>query len=414
MKIEGLVSILEEQSRHLKANAETARSDLLYIDGMKRYYENVLRAKESGKPLCWAVMYVPVEIFYAMDIAFLDLELHSLYNLYLEGSCESYLNAAAGHGFPVEICSLHRVLEGMNLKGDLPKLDFVITSSQCCDLTITFGDIGQKHGKNAFILDWPYRYDADGLSFYTKEMEELIAFLEEETGKKLSLERLEEAVRLSHQTEVVYRQIYELRKKVPCPLRSRESFKHLFYFYLMAGAPEGLAYFQQVHREMEIEVAKGRSPIGEERFRLLFLYLPPVPYMDVLDWLEEEYGAVVVMDTFGSWWLSDSLDCSQPIQSLAKKGFYNQVPRQVGGPLSYWLEEVVDNAREFQVDGAVQINHIGCKQGCAATRALTDSLRDFDIPTLVIDLDVLDPSVTSKEEVMARFEEFFERLEQAK
>jgi benzoyl-CoA reductase/2-hydroxyglutaryl-CoA dehydratase subunit BcrC/BadD/HgdB len=219
---------------------------------------------------------------------------------------------------------------------------------------------------------------------------------------------------LSCQTETLYRRIYQLRERIPCPLRSSESFKHLFYFYLMAGTPEGLAYFQQVHREMEAELENGKSPIGEERFRLLFLYLPPVPYMEILDWLEEEFGAVVVMDSFGSWWFQDSLDPSHPIQSLAKKGFYNQVPRQVGGPLSYWLEEVVANAKQFKIDGAVQINHIGCKQGCAATRALTDSLKEFDIPTLAIDLDVLDPSVTSKEEVMARFEEFFERLEQGK
>lgn len=412
MKIEQITNILREQTRYLNAQTNITRSNILYFEGINKYYQNILDAKNSGRDFCWAVMYVPVELFYAMDITFLDLELHSLYDLYLEGSCESYLELAASHGFPVEICSLHRVIEGMNLKGDLPAPDFVITSSQCCDLTITFGDISQKYGKNSFILDWPYRYDADGLSFYAKELEGLVSFLQEETGRKLYPERLEETLELSCQTEALYRKIYQLRKKVPCPLRSSESFKHLLYFYLMAGTSEALAYFQQVCLEMETELAKGQSPIGEERFRLLFLYLPPIPYMELLDWLEKEYGAVVVMDSLSSWWWQDTLDPSQPLRSLAKKGFYNVVPRQVGGPLGYWLEEVVDNARQFKIDGAVQINHIGCKQGSAATRALIDSLKEFDIPTLIIDLDVLDPSVTSKEEIMARFEEFFERLEQ--
>jgi benzoyl-CoA reductase/2-hydroxyglutaryl-CoA dehydratase subunit BcrC/BadD/HgdB len=412
MRIEEIVSILGEQTQYLKTQTDIPGSDILYFEGIKKYYQRILEAKNSGRDFCWAVMYIPVELFYAMDIAFLDLELHSLYNLYMEGSCESYLELAASHGFPIEICSLHRVLEGMNIKGDLPAPDFVITSSQCCDLTITFGDLSQNYGKNSFILDWPYKYDADGLSFYTKELEELVSFLQDETGKKLSPDRLEETVRLSYQTEALYRQIYQMRKKVPCPLRNSESFKHMLYFYLMAGTPEALAYFQQVCHEMETELANGQSPMGEERFRLLFLYLPPVPYMDLLDWLEKEYGAVVAMDSFSSWWLQDNLDPSQSLRSLAKKGFYNLVPRQVGGPLNYWLEEVVDNARQFKIDGAVQINHIGCKQGSAATRALIDSLKKFDIPTLIIDLDVLDPSVTSKEEIMARFEEFFERLEQ--
>lgn len=414
MRIEEVVGILDNWLRATKEDPGTKASDVLYLEGVRGYYERILRAKSAGKPFCWAVMYAPVEILYAMDIAFLDIELHTLYNLYLEGSCDPYLEAAAGHGFPVEICSIHRVTEGMNLKRDLPPPDFILTSSQCCDLTITFGDLSRNYSKNSFILDWPFRYDEDGLNFYSREIEGLVTFLEEETGRRLDFQKLAEVVKLSARAEKLYRQIYHSKKHVPCPVRSSEGFKHMLFFYLLAGTPEGVSYFGEVNREIQEQIAAGQSPIGKERFRIFFPYLPPVPYMDLLEWIEKEYGAVVVMDSMNSWWLQEALDPADPLKSLARKGFYNVVPRQLGGPIGYWIEEVMGYIPEFRVDGAIYINHIGCKQGTAATRALMDSLKRLNIPTMVIDLDILDPSVTSREEVMARLEEFFERLEETR
>lgn len=414
MRIEEIVGILDNWLRATQDDPGAKAGDVLYLEGVKGYYERILQAQRAGSPFCWAAMYVPIEILYAMDIAFLDIELHTLYNLYLEGNCDKYLEAAAGHGFPVEICSLHRVTEGMSLQRDLPAPDFVLTSSQCCDLTITFGDISRHYAKSSFVLDWPFRYDEDGLNFYTREIEGLVEFLEKETGRRLDFKRLEEVVKLSDQAERLYRQIFHLKKHLPCPVRSSEGFKHMLYFYLLAGTPEGVSYFDAVIREMQEQIATGQSPIGQERFRIFLPYLPPVPYMDLLDWMEKEYGAVVVMDSLNSWWLQDGLDPADPLRSLARKGFYNVIPRQLGGPVGYWLDEVVGYIPEFRVDGAIHINHIGCKQGAAATRAVGDALKRLNIPTMVIDMDILDPSVTSREEVMARLEEFFERLEETR
>ncbi|MBI2876071.1 MAG: 2-hydroxyacyl-CoA dehydratase, partial [Candidatus Tectomicrobia bacterium] len=389
MRIEEIVEGLEGRREELRKDPGTKASDLLYLEGVQGYYERILRAKREGKPFCWAVMFAPVEILYAMEIAFLDIELHTFYNLLVEGTCDPYLQAAAGHGFPVEICSLHRVIEGMSLKRDLPAPDFIIASSQCCDLTITFGDLSREYARSSFILDRPYRYDEDGLNFYVREIEELVGFLEAETGHRLDLKRLEEAVRLSDRAERRYRQIYHLKKHLPYPLRSSEGFKHLFYFYLLAGTPEGVSYFEQVHRESQEQIATGQSPIGKERFRLFFPLDPPSPYMDLLDWMEKEYGAIVVMDSLSSWWLQDALDPADPLRSLARKGFYNVFPRQLAGPIGDWIDEMVKYLSEFRVDGAIYINHIGCKQGAAATRAVVDALKRLKIPTVVIDLDML-------------------------
>lgn len=72
---------------------------------------------------------------------------------------------------------------------------------------------------------------------------------------------------------------------------------------------------------------------------------------------------------------------------------------------------VVKEAVEFQVHGVIFWATSGCRQGNAMARVLKDALiRETNIPTLVLDMDVSDPSFTSIEEMQERLESFLERL----
>jgi benzoyl-CoA reductase/2-hydroxyglutaryl-CoA dehydratase subunit BcrC/BadD/HgdB len=78
-----------------------------------------------------------------------------------------------------------------------------------------------------------------------------------------------------------------------------------------------------------------------------------------------------------------------------------------------WLPDTVGDAIAYKVEGAVYWAHIGCKQGCALIRIIRDALREeAGIPTLVLDIDVVDPSFVSEEELKDKLEGFFERLEE--
>lgn len=134
--------------------------------------------------------------------------------------------------------------------------------------------------------------------------------------------------------------------------------------------------------------------------------------MDIVDWMmEEEHGAMVVMDPLSAWSYNEPMDPRQPIESLAKKLFYRTVSRQFLGPLNPFIEETVRDAREFKADGAIFFGNIGCNQGCSTSRPLRDALqKHLDIPTLVIDVDNIDPTFSPAEEVKEKLEGFFELL----
>ena len=51
------------------------------------------------------------------------------------------------------------------------------------------------------------------------------------------------------------------------------------------------------------------------------------------------------------------------------------------------------------------------RHSCAAIKLFKDTLTELDIPMLTLDCDVVDPTITTKEEIGEKLEGFFELLE---
>jgi benzoyl-CoA reductase/2-hydroxyglutaryl-CoA dehydratase subunit BcrC/BadD/HgdB len=75
-------------------------------------------------------------------------------------------------------------------------------------------------------------------------------------------------------------------------------------------------------------------------------------------------------------------------------------------------KSIVDCAEEYKVDGAIYYADIGCRHTCATVKLFKDILNEIDVPVLTLDCDVVDPTVTSEEEVREKLERFFELLEE--
>ena len=64
-----------------------------------------------------------------------------------------------------------------------------------------------------------------------------------------------------------------------------------------------------------------------------------------------------------------------------------------------------------QIDGAIYYADIGCRHSCATVKLFKDTLNNIDVPVLTLDCDVVDPTVTTEEEMREKLERFFELLE---
>jgi benzoyl-CoA reductase/2-hydroxyglutaryl-CoA dehydratase subunit BcrC/BadD/HgdB len=410
--INRFTGVLEYRKAH-----PTQKSDELFYRTMIAYYERLFKAEENSLPIAGATVLIPMEFFYALDIAPLQLETSTL-NLQLEGGHKivETLAEATAYGVPPETCSSHRALIPMFQKGELPSLSLVVSTNVVCDHAYKSGEaLSRICNCPSFFIDRPYYRNERSEDYLIQQLQKLVKFLEEVTGYKMDYDRFSHTIEVSDRTMRTLAEIYRLRKSVPSPIHNRDYFKPVLLEWNCAGTEEFLYYCQQTLEEIREKIAGQMKNTHEEKYRILFLYLGPYFDMDILDWMEEEHGAMVVMDALSAWSFNEPMDPRQPIESLAKKLYYRAISRQFLGPLNPFIEETLRDAQEFKADGAIFFGNIGCNQGCATSRPLRDALQQqLNIPTLIIDVDNIDPTFSPTEEVKEKLEGFFELLKERK
>tara|TARA_B100000315_G_C14509699_1_gene556379 strand:+ start:30 stop:1286 length:1257 start_codon:yes stop_codon:yes gene_type:complete len=388
------------------------KSDELFYQAMIAYYERLAQAERNGF-IAGATVQTPMEFFYALNIAPLELEISTM-NLQLEGKDKvvEYLAEATADGVPPETCSTHRALIPLFKKAKLPALNMVVSSNVVCDHSYKSAEaLSRLFNCPSFFIDRPYYRTERAEAYLIQQLQNLVKFLEEVTGYKMDYNWFSHVLGISEKTLQTLAEIYQLRKSIPSPIHNQDYFKLVLLEWSCLGTEEFLQYSQQCLEEIREKAANKVGASREEKYRILFLYLGPYFDMDILDWMEKEHGAMVVMDPLSAWSFNEPMDPRKPIESLAKKLFYRTVSRQFLGPLNPFIEEILRDAHEFKADGAIFFGNIGCNQGCSTSKPLRDALqKQINIPTLVIDVDNLDPTFSPAEEVKEKLEGFFELL----
>jgi len=409
--LELMVDILGVMHRHRKASP-TIKSDEVYYALMGNYYKSIINAKEEGKFIGAHTVMAPIELFHAMDIVPLHLESTAAMMTIMLNKYGEYLGTASEAGLAPEVCSAHRILAASSIKEEMPRPDFIVWTNQVCDNTAKSGDLlMDKFRCPGFFLERPYRGNGVEFSYFVRELERLIHFLEEQTGRKMDYDRLREVVALSWRTVQLYREIYQLRKAIPAPMKNRTFVNMLIAGWLCLATPEGVAYLELIRDEIREKVENKQGAIPQERFRLISCFIPPFYELKLLDWLEREYGASIVMESGNAWVGQDNIDLSKPLESLAMINLHFSTIKQMHGPADSFIRDTLRIAREFKPHGALYFAHIGCRQACALIRSIKDALQEeCNIPTLVLDCDVMDPSFASTDDLKDKLEGFFEML----
>lgn len=399
-----------KRKRHLQYYVNR-HSGILFLQIMTDYYKRVITSKVRGKKLAWIGLFAPVELFYALDIVPFIPEYFAMTVVSLM-DCKEYYDEAAGYGLPGEVCSLHRLLMGLVLKNALPPPDLVVSTSQTCDTTIkSFEAISNFYRCPSFFLDFPYLDTDKALQYYKEEIGELVEFLETQTERKLDFQELKQVLELSRQVEESFLAIDELKKSVPAPMGLRDAMRHFGVRLVMAGTKEAVAYFQTVRDECSSFVQTKRGVVPQERLRLLWLYVP-ILFGRLYEWMQREYGAVVVMDSM-NYVSTQMFDPSKPLEFLTGKAYNQFLTAHYCRPIEKFTSDITKMVRDYKVDGCIYQAHIGCKHGCATTRILKDVLQEeTEAPFFILDGDAMDSSVVSVWEMKNKLEGFLEMLEE--
>ena len=412
-KINAIIRACRVITRMNQASPDAKKSEALYYQMLANYYTRLLNAREEGKFVAAHTVFFPTEILYAMDIVPMHTETTTWMVALFLGEQAELLSAGAELGLVPEICSPHRGLAGAFALGVLPRPDVMLWSNLICDNTAKSGELVMElNDCPGFFLDHPFKRTETEEKYLIGELEDMIHFLEEKSGQKMNWDKLAEIVaRMDYQIEL-FREIGELRKNIPSPFNIRGFLQLLTADYLCPGQPEAIEYLEALRNELAEMVREGKGAVSLERFRIMTLFVPPMHLIGFLDKLEQEYGAVTVVEPLFTHWAKGRLDPAKPLESVAKKSALIPERHSMYGPLDERvLKDIVDCAEQYKVDGAIYWAFMGCRHTCATVRLFKDILNEIDVPMLTVDCDIVDPTINAEEEIRGKLEQFFELLE---
>lgn len=352
----------------------------------------------------WTTVFVPYEILNSMNVSGMFVE---FFGAMLSGAglSQKFFEIAESKGYSTDSCSYHRTIIGAAMDGLLPEPDVLIGASIPCNGGVkALKRIGEIFNKEVFILNIPIEVTSKSVDYLAEEYNQMIDYIEENTGRKLDYQKLKKAIEYNNQARDYLIEVNNLCKNVPSPSNSND-LKNFIMFVLLLGTKEGIEVAKLYRDEFQGRINNNLIGLSKEKYRLLWIQNRIQFKTDLLDILEEKYGANVVIDELNHiWW--DPLDESDPLRSIA----YRMITHPLVGPVERRLKVLTQLAKEFKVNGAINPAHWGCRQSAGARALFKEALQKVGVPLIHLDVDCVDERNYSHGQILTRLEAFMEML----
>ena len=379
-------------------------------------YNRIIRCVEECKPFIASWYACTPEIYTAMNLPWYTFLSPAFTGALSPTTLESEIDGSE-RLFGNDMCTILRVAAYYIEENLVPIPTAMIGMIHPCDgMTVLHQIIAANenwHHVPVFAADPPYWEDERSIDYYAGEIKRMVAFLEEHTGQRLDMDRLREVIKESNTQYELWLEYNELRRAVPCPHGygiGMQAFAVAESSSLI-GDPKGTEWFKVLLADAEKLVLEGKGKVAKERIRLLWFDVVSLWWsLDLFPWLEEEWGAVIVMDMFGytPYTLIDISTEDSMFKGLAKRALFD-VPmvRQARGVADNFLSDIRRIVKDYKIDCVVWPGHMGHKEGAAAVGMMRDTCREIGVPFLYIGLDLFDKRYTTIDEVKNRFSKFF-------
>jgi benzoyl-CoA reductase/2-hydroxyglutaryl-CoA dehydratase subunit BcrC/BadD/HgdB len=350
---------------------------------------------------------------------------------------------AEGEGFSTDQCPYLRIGLGYSKLsrdsggeappeapyGGLGKPNMLIGLHAFCDGRLKWlQQVGRYLDVPYLALDfkgWPEGWDQSDpdlkqhmVSYHLAQLRELVAFLERVTGRKLDKYRLSEYLRNYWKVERLWDAALKFQKCHPCPMPAQDALTIAFPHLILRTWPEAVEFYQKVYDELKYRSEHRISTLPEEKYRLMWYWLPPWFYLGLYDWLSETFGAVTICNGYDpgpDLPPEDIIDYDFPLESMARAVYEGcwQSSLLWRRPNRYYRRQV-DFAREHDVDGALCMLVSSCR-GTTDMYHAWHVLKDgIDVPTLAIEADMIDTRNYSDALIKEKITAFMETVDTAK
>ena len=387
--------------------------------GMGNYWESVLTAKDNGKKVVFIPFNFSPEIFYALDMIPVGVEILDTMTMTLEEGIHPYLDLAVERGLPDTMCSAQRAVVGMLEAGVLGKPDLLVNGALggCDPNTKVFEYMGEKFDIPTLFVDVPYYHDKRSFRYYTEGFKEVVRVLEEISGKKLDEDKLREVCSLSNQANELAMDITDLKRHVPNPVPNYYNMNHLATKLTKLGTQDAVDFYEVALDRCLDRFKHGKHVLPEERIRFMFMYTGFYFDNSFHAWFQEEKGVSYIMDLLifaDHTPYIDTRNMDTMLSGLAAVNMNLPMTRQLKGSHDMhggWASDLLYYVEKYKADCIVFTGHAACKQVWGVYRVVADRIRkELGVPALRMEVDGWDSRITSMEVIQNQLEEFFETL----
>jgi hypothetical protein len=232
---------------------------------------------------------------------------------------------------------------------------------------------------------WEEAVGSDRLDLMVGELEGLVRFLEQTTGRRFSEQRFAEVMALVNEQAEWNRRTRDLLATArPCPVAVTDSIPAVMVPQWHRGTAWARDAARRLHDEVAARIAAGAAVCDDERARLMWVGRGLWFDLDFYRRFQDRYGAVFVW----SMYLAIAADGyarygPDPMRALAAR--FAAFSDQLYTP-PWSAEWYVEQARTHGVDGVVHLVSDDARGSWATTRAL----RAAGIPVLELHADNVD------------------------
>lgn len=436
---------MSELKRARKSLETTRRAKEL----LPTFYARQARRREGG-PLAWCMAGVTPELLAAFDIPWEWPENFGTLCAARQVATD-FCERAEAEGYSQDLCSYVRNTMGYVSrqaelgaippeapKGGMGTATMLLGSGYSCDPRIKwFQSLSARYLRlpvyHTDPLSPPHDVDAENpriAAHYLEQLRETIrdqvAFLEGETGRTLDTARLREALARSQEAIALLWEVLELRKTVPCPMGSEDFFTGAVVpLMFLLGERETVEYFRRLRDEVRDRVQRGIGVVPDERFRLLWMGIPPWYNLGFFNDLAE-LGAVFPIETVYYVGAPVELDLTDPLEALAQRTWKRAVwihrwgaevlpemcnPSGLSAPGTRLLRRWV---HDYRLDGAVMHRTRSCRAVSWGQVHLRNQLAEEGIPSLIIESDMADPRSWADATIKGQVRAFLDAIAAAK
>jgi benzoyl-CoA reductase/2-hydroxyglutaryl-CoA dehydratase subunit BcrC/BadD/HgdB len=366
-----------------------------------------------------------IELFYAMDLQPVFPENWSPVCAAF-GLAPGNFAVAESMGYSPDLCGYLRNIigyvngpmkDGDTTLGGLPEPDVLLSVGGGCGPVMKIFHALERRFPEAkvFTADLPQvaleEIQDYHIAYARSELNRLIEFLTETTGRTLDYDKLEEVVTLSDKACELWDKIMSYRCYIPSPISAAE-IGIMFVMVTRQGTQIAVDYLEKVLEELEERVRKGISVIEDEKIRLFWDNIPLWYNMGLFNYFEKMNG-VVVAETYSAAW-SLRLETDDPINALALKSL-KSYPMVSCVSINNRKKMVLKACKEYSIDGVILHRNKSCVPITLGQMDIKKALEEeLGIPSVIIDADHMDQGNFSTAQFQTRVDTFMEMLHDKK